>query len=83
MSRQAVIFASIFASLVPIAMLVVLALNAHTSFSDGVQVILDRERERPAMWIVPIAWVMVFAAPGDGLFRLVRRRKSKSAPGVR
>ena len=81
MSRQTVIFASATASLVPIGALIVLALNPHASFATGVQVILDRGRERPAMWFVPIAWMIVFAALGAGLSRLVSRRKLKSARG--
>ena len=81
MSKQTVIFATVTASLVPIGMLIVLALNPHASFARGVQVILDRGREHPAMWIVPIAWMMVFAALGAGLSRLVSRRKLKSARG--
>ena len=81
MSRQTAIFAFICASLVPIGMMIVLALNPHASFSKGLQVILARGRERPAMWIVPIAWMMVFAALGAGLSRLVSKRKSKSARG--
>jgi tryptophan-rich sensory protein len=81
MSRQTLIFASISASLVPIGILIVLALNPHASSGQGVQAILDRGRERPAMWIVPIVWMIVFAGLGAGLSRLMNKRKSKSAPG--
>ena len=81
MSRQTLIFASVSASLLPIGMLIVAALNPHASFATGVQVILDRGRERPIMWLRLIALMIVFAALGAGLSRLVSRRKLKSARG--
>ena len=81
MSKQTVIFASVTASLLPIGMLIVLALNPHASFATGVQVILDRGREHPILFLRLIALMLVFAALGAGLSRLVSRRKLKSSRG--
>src|SRR5205809_4775701 len=80
-SKQTVIFASVCASLVPIGMLIVLALNPHASFATGIQVILDQSRERPVILFRLMALMIVFAALGAGLSRLVRRRKLKSVRG--
>jgi hypothetical protein len=66
MSKQTVIFASVTASLVPIGMLIVLALNPHASLARGVQVILDRGRERPVLFFRIIALMIVFAGLGPG-----------------
>jgi hypothetical protein len=81
MTKQTVIFAWVTASLVPIGILIVVALNPQASFARGIQVILDRGRERPTMWLKFIALMIVFAALGAGLSRLVNRRKLKSARG--
>ena len=81
MPRQTLIFATVSASLLPIGMLMVLALNPRASFATGVQVILDRGRENPMLWFRLIALMMLFAVLGAGLSRLVSRRKLKSARG--
>jgi hypothetical protein len=81
MSKQTVIFASVAASLLPIGMLIVLTLNPHASFAAGVRVILDRGREHPVLFLRLIALMILFAALGAGLSRLVSRRKLKSTRG--